>query len=96
MEHIDQPTEKMEIAPNENVRVIASLEDRYFIKSDDGKVYYLDQALTHYEEVSEDMVASAILKHGYEPIANGESFKFGQRESILHKIEETPAPEAIQ
>ena len=88
MEHINQPIENMEIAPNENVRVIASLDDRYFIKSDDGKIYYLDQALAHYEEVSEDMVASAKLKHGYKPIADGALFKFNEREAVLNKSRE--------
>jgi len=84
MEHINQPIENMEIAPNENVRVIASLDDRYFIKSETGKFYYLDQTLTHYEEVSEDMIASAILKHGYKPIVEGALFKFGERETVLN------------
>jgi hypothetical protein len=88
MNQFEKSMENMEIAPNENVRVIASLEDRYFIKSESGKIYYLDQTLAHYEEVSEDMVASAILKHGYKPIVEGALFKFSEREAVLNKPDE--------
>jgi hypothetical protein len=75
-------------APEEKVRVVASLSDRYFIRSDAGKFYYLDQTLARCEEVPEDAVASAMVKHGYELVAAGVVFEFGNREMALRPQEE--------
>lgn len=92
MNNFEQPVQKQELAPEEKVRVVASLGDRYFIRSEAGKFYYLDPTLAHCEEVSEDAVASAMVKHGYKPIADGAMFEFGNREATLRPQEEKILP----
>jgi hypothetical protein len=87
MNNFEKPIEKFELEPNEKVSVVALLDDpggaRYFLKSESGKYFYLDQSLTHCEEVDEAGVASAIIKHGYKPVAEGETFVFKDRLEML-------------
>lgn len=87
MSNFEQPTGKFELGPDEKVSVVAFLDDpggkRYFLKSETGKYFYLDQNLTHCEEVDESAVASAIIKHGYRPKADGSTFSFEDRFEFL-------------
>ena len=87
MSNFEQPTKKFELGPDEKVSVVAFLDDpggkRYFLKSETGKYFYLDQSLTHCEEVDETAVASSIIKHGYRPKADEPSFSFGDRFECL-------------
>jgi len=79
--------QNLELKPDTKVRVVAILEDiggaRYFLKTDQGQYFFLNQDKDHYEWVSEETVASAIIKYGYKPVAGGKFFEFGQRKEVL-------------
>ena len=83
MNKFEKQPHNFEFQPEANVQVVASLEGRYFLKTDRGQYLFLNQDLEQYEEVPEETVASAIIKHGYKPIANSQIFEFGQRKEIL-------------
>jgi heterodisulfide reductase subunit A-like polyferredoxin len=75
-----------ELSPDTLVQIVASLEDKYFLKTDKGQYFFLDSNLAQYEKVTEEAVASAIIKHGYKPIDQTKRFKFGEIKNILNKI----------
>lgn len=76
-----------EILPETRVKVVAFLDDirgkHYFLKTEAGKYFYLDQDLEKFNEVNEDAVMSAITKHGYKPLSSGQFFEFRQRIEVL-------------
>lgn len=83
MNKFEQQPHNFELLPEIKVRVVASLEGRHFLKTDQGQYLLLSPDLEQYEEVPEEAVASAILKHGYQPVAGSQVFEFGQRKEIL-------------
>ena len=54
----EQQFNKFELEPNTNVCVVASLESRYFLKTEQGQYLFLNQDLEQYEEVSEVTIVS--------------------------------------
>jgi hypothetical protein len=87
MSILEKQLNKFEPTPDLKIQVMAVLDDiggkRYFVKTEAGKYLYLAQGLEHCEEVDESAVASAIIKHGYKPVADGQVFEFGQRMEVL-------------
>ena len=90
MNKFEQQFHNFEIQPSTQVQVVAFLGDtggtRYFLKTEQGQYFFLNQNLEEYEEVSEEAMASAIIKHGYKAISSGQNFEFGQRKEILKVI----------
>ena len=87
MNKFEQQFHNFEIQPSIQVQVVAFLRDiggtRYFLKTEQGQYIFLNQNLEEYEEVSEEAVASAIIKHGYKPLVDSQTFEFGQKKEIL-------------
>jgi hypothetical protein len=78
---------RQENLESENVKVVAILNDlsgnKYFLQSESGKYIWLDSSLDDYKEVDENTVASAVVKHGYKPVEDSESFIFSDRKNHL-------------
>lgn len=87
MIELEQQFHNFKLQPDARVQVVASLEDiggaRYFLKAEQGQYLFLNRDLGQYEEVPEAAVASAIIKHGYKPVASGQTFEFGKRKEFL-------------
>lgn len=75
--------QNFELQPNTKMQVVAVLENKYFLKTEQGQYFFLNLEKEQAEGVSEAAVASAILKHGYKPKATGQVFEFGQRKEVL-------------
>ncbi len=97
MADLENPTKSTELLPETKVSVVASLDDlggaHYYLKSESGRYFLLNQDLNGYEEANEDAVASAILKHGYIPNRDQAAFEFGNRFKILKKSLENEPPQ---
>jgi len=89
MNKFEQQFNNSELQPNAQVQVVAYLDDisgkRYFLKTSQRKYFLLNEDLEQYEEVPEVAVASAILKHGYKPLSDGQLFEFSKRKEVLNK-----------
>lgn len=87
MNNLEEKFDKFKLQPDTQVQAVASLEvidgKKYLLKTSQEKYFLLNQDLEQYEEVPEVVVASAILKHDYEPIDNGQIFEFGHRKEFL-------------
>jgi hypothetical protein len=74
---------KSEIDPTTKVKIVAGLENKYFLKTNNKEYIFLDLDSDYYEIVSEETVASAILNHGYKPLLDERIFEFKERRDFL-------------
>jgi hypothetical protein len=67
--------QRPEAALTQPIFKVASLEDKYFLKTQNSEYFYFNSTSKQMRQIPESAVASGILNHGYKPCGEGEFFE---------------------